>query len=550
MPAHLGVMVGQKSSRPSTPPPKVHQILNSIYLVVLRTKLPSVTSIISEGPDSGRSQASIRPKSHIERRGGAIPNSLPIQNLINGHLFKPNPTPAFCGSPGKLLRTLKYPSQTPSCTTTTSRPTANFHPGKPRYNSYHVEPQLMGRRPCGPGREPGPAGPADELGQPAPGPVARLPPWRGDLLTRSCRLPTRPSLCTRRLWRPSVPARILWRPARLLLTVWRSGTRLRAVWPRRLRQRLRAGPVQPSIRYVCWTICTLSQCNRLTCILGQYQGQGFQGQQAPQQQQQAPRQTPTIAKRPNDPAAAPSEPAPKPTVSKEGGAKVLSIGGDAPKPKAKVLSIGGTAPPKEEPKTEDAAPETKEPAADEGSKVTAAKAIEKTGEKAGSEKASSGKTSPTPSSGRSSPSRAGPKGPSRDAVAVEQEQTADVDEETLKDMYGKEHVNIIFIGHVDAGKSTLGGSILVSTGMVDQRTLDKYKKEAKDMVRVLRPPAITAILTVPRVTRRGTCRGSWILQMKKDPRVRLSKLDEGSSRRRSESTVFWMRLATRHMCQT
>lgn len=168
---------------------------------------------------------------------------------------------------------------------------------------------------------------------------------------------------------------------------------------------------------------------------------------------------------------------------KEGGTKVLSIGGDAPKPKAKVLSIGATAPPKEEPKTEEAAPDFKDATADEGAKVTAAKAIEKAGEKAGSEKASSGKTSPTPSSGRSSPSRSGPKGATRDAVAVEQEQTADVDEDTLKDMYGKEHVNIIFIGHVDAGKSTLGGAILVVTGMVDQRTLDKYKKEAKDMVR-------------------------------------------------------------------
>lgn len=76
-------------------------------------------------------------------------------------------------------------------------------------------------------------------------------------------------------------------------------------------------------------------------------------------------------------------------------------------------------------------------------------------------------------------------------MAVEQEQTADVDEETLKDMYGKEHVNIIFIGHVDAGKSTLGGSILVVTGMVDQRTLDKYKKEAKDMVGAVFRQAIT-----------------------------------------------------------
>jgi peptide chain release factor subunit 3 len=53
----------------------------------------------------------------------------------------------------------------------------------------------------------------------------------------------------------------------------------------------------------------------------------------------------------------------------------------------------------------------------------------------------------------------------------------------LKEIYGKEHVNIIFIGHVDAGKSTLGGSILYATGMVDERTMEKNKKEAKDMGR-------------------------------------------------------------------
>lgn len=113
--------------------------------------------------------------------------------------------------------------------------------------------------------------------------------------------------------------------------------------------------------------------------------------------------------------------------------------------------------------------------------MTATKAIDKTEAKAGS----SGKTSPTPSSGRSSPSRggAGAKGATRDANAVEKEQAADVDEDTLKEIYGKEHVNIIFIGHVDAGKSTLGGSILYATGMVDQRTLDKYKRDAKELGR-------------------------------------------------------------------
>jgi peptide chain release factor subunit 3 len=198
-----------------------------------------------------------------------------------------------------------------------------------------------------------------------------------------------------------------------------------------------------------------------------------QYQQAPQTQA-----VPTIAKRPEQSAPAPAPVSAastsdlnKPVATKEGGAKVLSIGGDAAKPKAaKVLSIGVPAPPKEEPKTEpkEDTPAEKEAAADAGSKVTAAKAIEKTGESTKPTKSSSGKTSPTPSSGRSSPTR-GAKN-SRDVDAVVNEQSADVDEETLKEIYGKEHVNVIFLGHVDAGKSTLGGSILYATGMVDERT--------------------------------------------------------------------------------
>lgn len=169
----------------------------------------------------------------------------------------------------------------------------------------------------------------------------------------------------------------------------------------------------------------------------------------------------------------------KPVITKDGAPKVLSIGGDAPKPKAKVLSIGATAPAKKEDPAKEPA---KEPAAtaQEGAKVTAAKAIEKTEKGAAS---ASGKTSPTPSSGRSSPSRAAERKAARDADIVEKEQAADVDEETLKEIYGKEHVNIIFIGHVDAGKSTLGGAILYATGMVDERTMEKNKKDAKDMGR-------------------------------------------------------------------
>uniref|UniRef100_A0AC35UHQ5 Tr-type G domain-containing protein n=1 Tax=Rhabditophanes sp. KR3021 TaxID=114890 RepID=A0AC35UHQ5_9BILA len=50
----------------------------------------------------------------------------------------------------------------------------------------------------------------------------------------------------------------------------------------------------------------------------------------------------------------------------------------------------------------------------------------------------------------------------------------------LDDKSKKQTVNIVFIGHVDAGKSTIGGQLMYLTGMVDKRTLEKYEKEAKD----------------------------------------------------------------------
>ncbi len=54
------------------------------------------------------------------------------------------------------------------------------------------------------------------------------------------------------------------------------------------------------------------------------------------------------------------------------------------------------------------------------------------------------------------------------------------DESAVKDEDPREHLNVVNIGHVDAGKSTLCGSILVATGMVDKRTIEKYEKEAKE----------------------------------------------------------------------
>ena len=44
----------------------------------------------------------------------------------------------------------------------------------------------------------------------------------------------------------------------------------------------------------------------------------------------------------------------------------------------------------------------------------------------------------------------------------------------------RNHINVVFIGHVDAGKSTISGQILYLTGQVDQRTIEKFEKEAKE----------------------------------------------------------------------
>jgi peptide chain release factor subunit 3 len=43
----------------------------------------------------------------------------------------------------------------------------------------------------------------------------------------------------------------------------------------------------------------------------------------------------------------------------------------------------------------------------------------------------------------------------------------------------RDHINLVFIGHVDAGKSTLSGCILYNMGMVDARTIERFEREAK-----------------------------------------------------------------------
>lgn len=198
--------------------------------------------------------------------------------------------------------------------------------------------------------------------------------------------------------------------------------------------------------------------------------------------QQARQNAPVPAQQPPQ-AAAPSQSAPKPASNASAAppkAKVLSIGAtsSATAPKTKVLSIGTPTPATNTPSTTASKGDSKgTEAATAGAKVTAAKAIDKTDKKSEQKASGSGKASPTPSSGRSSPARA-----ESTKQTIAKQQQADVDDATLKEIYGekREHINVVFIGHVDAGKSTLGGSLLYCTGMVDERTMDKYKREAKE----------------------------------------------------------------------
>ncbi len=46
-------------------------------------------------------------------------------------------------------------------------------------------------------------------------------------------------------------------------------------------------------------------------------------------------------------------------------------------------------------------------------------------------------------------------------------------------MAEKPHMNLVFIGHVDHGKSTLVGRLLLETGHIEQHIIDKYRQEAE-----------------------------------------------------------------------
>eukprot|EP01053_Blabericola_migrator_P008522 Blabericola_migrator_1__8521@NODE_444_length_8414_cov_167_650533_g92_i1_p2_GENE_NODE_444_length_8414_cov_167_650533_g92_i1NODE_444_length_8414_cov_167_650533_g92_i1_p2_ORF_typecomplete_len508_score110_34GTP_EFTU/PF00009_27/1_4e45GTP_EFTU_D3/PF03143_17/4_7e28GTP_EFTU_D2/PF03144_25/3_1e03GTP_EFTU_D2/PF03144_25/0_00044MMR_HSR1/PF01926_23/0_0018FeoB_N/PF02421_18/3_4e02FeoB_N/PF02421_18/0_021AIG1/PF04548_16/0_038_NODE_444_length_8414_cov_167_650533_g92_i142725795 len=65
-------------------------------------------------------------------------------------------------------------------------------------------------------------------------------------------------------------------------------------------------------------------------------------------------------------------------------------------------------------------------------------------------------------------------------VTFSEEAVAKLVKRGLKVPDSRPHLNVVFIGHVDAGKSTTCGNILYLTGQVDSRTIEKFTREAKE----------------------------------------------------------------------
>lgn len=186
-----------------------------------------------------------------------------------------------------------------------------------------------------------------------------------------------------------------------------------------------------------------------------YYNQGFTGFAAPPPQSAAPPMPPAPS---SGPAPLPPKAAAMASESKPAGTKKavsVSIGG-AKKPEPPAAKEEPPAP-KEEPKP--AKPAKEASAAPKGQAVKQQTKVEqKVAEKA-----------------------------SADSDKVLQDAQRATDEETLRDLFGdqeiKSHLNLVFVGHVDAGKSTMGGNLLYLTGMVDKRTLEKYERDAKEIGR-------------------------------------------------------------------
>ena len=83
----------------------------------------------------------------------------------------------------------------------------------------------------------------------------------------------------------------------------------------------------------------------------------------------------------------------------------------------------------------------------------------------------------------------------------------------------KTHINIVVIGHVDSGKSTTTGHLIYKCGGIDQRTIEKFEKEAQEMGK-------------------GTFKYAWVLDKLKAERERGITIDIALWKFESEKRIF------------
>lgn len=165
----------------------------------------------------------------------------------------------------------------------------------------------------------------------------------------------------------------------------------------------------------------------------------------------------------------------------------------AANPTPKVLA---KAPSPEKPKVEES-PKEEEPPKDEPAQVEAEDAAEDW--EAQADEPEPPKEEPKPEPVKEAPKKEEPKKEAPAPVAKEEPREEEAEEEVEEEVEeeadeGKKvkknekltepdprlHMNVVFIGHVDAGKSTTCGQILYLSNCVDERTIEKYQKEAKD----------------------------------------------------------------------
>ncbi|KAI0408380.1 hypothetical protein F4802DRAFT_618540 [Xylaria palmicola] len=83
----------------------------------------------------------------------------------------------------------------------------------------------------------------------------------------------------------------------------------------------------------------------------------------------------------------------------------------------------------------------------------------------------------------------------------------------------KKNASFVVVGHVDAGKSTLMGRLLLDLGVVDQRTIQKYRKEAERIGK-------------------SSFALAWVLDQRSEERSRGVTIDVATNKFETDSTSF------------